>query len=185
MSEQTASDLKARPASSYEQIAEVDPATAARQLVGLRDIATVEPVSWRPATAGWYVLFVLIVLAVARIAWILRRRRRARAYRRTALADLAALESQIADPRARDHLVAAVNALVKRVRLSDGPRPAVASLSGAAWLEDLDATWKGGFASGAGRLLADRPYQAAGGVTEADARALVTLVREWIRGHRA
>lgn len=181
------SDRAQTPLAANEQIAEVDPATAAKQLTGLHDIALVEPISKQPATAGWFVLVALIVLGIARVAWISWRRWQARAYRRAALAELARLEGQIADPRTRGLVVSGVNELVKRVRLSDGPRAAVAQLSGAAWLKDLDATWSGGFSAGAGRLLGDRPYQAAtdAGAAESDVRALVALVRAWIRGHRA
>jgi len=158
-------------------------------LTGLRDIALAEPVAWRPATAGWYVLFAVVSAAIARGLWLAWRRWRARAYRRTALAELSALEWQLTSPADRARAIGRINALVKRVRLSAAPRSRVASLSGAAWLSDLDTTWSGGrFSTGPGRLLADVPYRNADAtpqVSEPDLRALTALVREWIRGHRA
>lgn len=173
----------------YEEVPEVDATTAASQMADLRDIALAQPASWRPQTAGWYVLFALAVAGLVWMAWRARRRWQSRAYRRVALAELDALAQQLAEPGTRLPAIRRVNELVKRVRLSAASRTEVAALSGAAWLSDLDGTWAAArFTAEPGALLADVPYeddQTVGAVSDAELHALIVLVRDWIRGHRA
>ena len=97
--------------------------------------------------------------------------RRANAYRRAALQELAAVGS---DP-------AAIALILRRSALSAYPRTRVASLHGDDWLAFLDRTYGGkGFQDGPGRTLATAPY-----VSEANAHGLATLAAIWIRRHRA
>ena len=75
--------------------------------------------------------------------------------------------------------------LVRRTALAAFPRESVAPLAGLAWLAFLDRSYGGqGFSEGAGRLLANAPYQRAVPDRE-QLRALAALVRQWIRGHHA
>lgn len=173
----------------YEEVPEVDAETATKQMVGLRDIAIADPVSWRPQTAGWYIVLALALAALALLGWKLLGRWRARAYRRRALVELDRIEQLLTAADERDRALRAINELVKRVRLSDGHRPDVAALSGTPWLAHLDRTWSGArFTANPGLLLAELPYDADGtieAVPEADLRALTALVRQWIRAHHA
>jgi len=80
-------------------------------------------------------------------------------------------------------------ALVKRVCLAIAPRERVAGLSGNAWLEFLDSTWRGNdFTSGSGRLLPELSYgtpQSLPGPSDDRMRELFALLRRWIRRLRA
>ena len=153
------------------------------QLEGLHDIALPEPVSWMPQTIGWYVVGAVIVgLAVwAAVAYY--RRRRANRYRRAALAELADIETTLADPARHSAALGAIPVLVKRVALSFTPRDKIASLTGDPWLQWLDASYGGAeFSRGIGRLLPQMAYR------PTDARPdevtdLVALVTQWIRRH--
>ncbi|HET6960387.1 MAG TPA: DUF4381 domain-containing protein [Vicinamibacterales bacterium] len=153
----------------------------------LQGIVTPPAVSYRPQTIGWYVVGAVLLLV---IAWVVSRvvaYRRANRYRRAALDELIVIEQRLTG-KDRSKALVELDALVKRVALTAYPRERVASLSGAAWLSFLDATFHGTrFSAGDGKALADLPYQSAGQREQFAARnaaALVTLVRQWIRGHR-
>jgi hypothetical protein len=153
----------------------------------LQDIVVPPAVSYRPQTIGWYVVGAILLLLVAWLGSRIIAHRRATRYRRVALEELVAIEQRLTEGERSTALVD-LNALVKRVALVAYPRDRVASLSGAAWLSFLDATFHGtGFSAGDGKALADLPYQSAGQREQFagdHARALVALVRRWIRGHR-
>lgn len=130
-----------------------------------------QAVSMVPATAGWFWLAVLVVAAIALLVrwWIARRR--AGAYRKAALAELASAGS---DP-------VAIAGIVRRTALAAYPRERVAQLHGEAWLNFLDESCGGrDFREGPGRAIASAPY------ATADAGAdLAGAAKEWVRRHRA
>ena len=128
-------------------------------------------VSMWPQTVGWVwalgVLVILVGIAVWKwVAW-----RRATAYRRAALAALAAAGD---DP-------AAIADILRRTALVGFPRAQVAGLHGAGWLGFLDKTGSNtGFSgSDAGQALIMAPYTP----QSPDAR-LPALAAEWIKSHR-
>jgi hypothetical protein len=169
-----------------EEVARVDAATAAKQMTGLRDAAMPPSVPWWPPAAGWYVVLAVLALAVAFAVRGSIRRWRAAAYRRAALAELSAIEGRAAD---RAAAIREINALLKRVRLSETNRAGVAALSGAAWTRDLNQTAPGGQAlTGApGRVLEDvyGPDAGLAGVSDADFHSMVRSARGWIATHHA
>lgn len=142
-------------------------------LGGLAEPAVPAPVPLTPQTAGWAVLAAILALALlAAVVWLVRRWR-ANAYRRAALAELAGAGD---DP-------AAIATVLRRTVLAVWPRPAVASLSGEAWLAFLDRTGGGdAFATGPGRALIEAPYRAPAAAPSPD---LAPLAARWIRRHRA
>jgi uncharacterized protein DUF4381 len=157
-------------------------------LEGLKDIAVPPPVAYLPRTAGW---FVLLALLVGLLAWglaQLRRRRAANLYRRQALLELEALTVILGERGGRHQVAAQLPELLKRVALRIQPRTAVASLSGPAWLAELDRLYGGdGFTKGPGRILPKLAYGTAAyvsSVPRADFDALVRLTREWLKKHR-
>ena len=156
-------------------------------LTKLHDLMTPAPVSYAPATVGWYIVAGLVILL---IGWLVLRwiaHRRATRYRREALGELTRIESRL---RGSDRAAALIDldVLVKRVALAAYPRVDVAALAGDAWLRFLDRSTGGRrFASGDGRPLGDLPYApiAARESLPADgAQRLVDAVRAWIREHR-
>ena len=128
------------------------------------------PISLWPQTAGWIWLGLVLTAAAA---WLLYRwiaARRAEAYRRAALRDVAAAGS---DP-------AVLAEVLRRTALAAFPRGQVAALYGEAWLAFLDETSGGtAFRQGPGRAFATAPYR----MTTAQP-GLAALAADWIRRHR-
>lgn len=128
------------------------------------------PVSLWPQTGGWIVVG---VASLAIVVWLVRRlvrHRRANAYRRAALREIAAAgEAPVA-----------LAEILRRTALAAFPRAQVAGLYGDDWLAFLDRTYGGtAFQDGAGRAFAMAPY------ASADAGdGLEPLAAEWVRRHR-
>ena len=143
----------------------------------LRPYAEPPPVSMAPATWAWAVLALLLLAALALALRAYLRHRRATAWRRAALAELAALAPSLeaGDPDA----LGALQTLLRRVALATAPRAEVAGLSGAAWAEFLDRPG-GGFGP-LGPALAEAPYRA----RPYDGPAALRAARAWIRGRHA
>lgn len=137
----------------------------------LRPMAPPPAISMLPQTVGW--LGVLVVL-VCTTVWGVRRAWRLwrdNAYRRAALAELDRL---LDDPTN-------IAILLRRTALSAFPRPSVAALRGAAWLDFLDSSYGGhGFSQGVGQVLTTAPY-----LSKSQANPdLTTLAHQWLRQHR-
>jgi hypothetical protein len=168
----------------YIEVPKVDGKTAATQMASLRDVTVPPPVSWRPQTAGWYVVGALLLAGLAWIAWRQVRRWQANRYRREALAALQALESALADSTRRPQALRALAEIVKRTQLSEMDRQAVASLSGATWLDALDRSWPHhGFSTPAVRRLGELSSatdETLARMPAADVTALVVTVRAWM-----
>ena len=154
-------------------------APAVDPLANLRDYRVPDSVGWWPLAVGWWVLGILSALLVAAVGWWLWRRYRRRAAARLALAQIADLRDTLvreADPRA---FASGVSQLLRRFALARFDRVDVASLTGDAWLEFLDANGGGGaFTSGSGRALLEAPYRRS---VEFDAPQLADLATSWIR----
>lgn len=164
-------------------------ATPLAPVEGLRDIVIPPPVSWLPPAPGWY-LVGLVLLAVA--LWGFLRHRRARAasrYRREALVELEGIVEALQRAGGRHELAARLPPLLKRVALHVEPRPAVAALSGPAWLAELDRLYRGQeWSKGPGRILPKLAYASAAtlsSIPRADIDALVRLSRDFISHHHA
>ncbi len=154
-----------------------------QQLEGLHDIALPDPVSWLPQTIGWYVVAAVIVGLVVAAAVGYYRRRRANRYRRAAVAELADIETMLANPAKQAAALGAIPVLLKRVALSFAPREAIASLTGDPWLQWLDASYGGAeFSQGVGSLLPQLAYRPTN-VRPDEITDLVALVRQWIQQH--
>ena len=144
----------------------------------LEEIVPPEPVPFTPETIGWYLLAGILVLALLWIAWRMLRRRRANAYRRVALSELATLESGSPRP---------LPELLKRVALAAYPRRRVAELTGEAWLGFLDGTLATtDFTRGVGRWLPRLAYEpdSTSALSDTEKKELFALARRWVRGHR-
>jgi hypothetical protein len=140
----------------------------------LRDVHVPESVSWWPPAAGWWLLLIMVLLLVAGFIlwryWRIRRRLNPRRRARSALAGIRADYDRHGDS---NKLLRDLSACLRRVALTVAPRTQVAALTGRAWLAFLDRHLPGQpFQSGAGRVLADGPYQKSANV---DAEALLSL----------
>jgi hypothetical protein len=165
--------------------------TAAEQ-TGLEELVEAslpDPVAWAPQTAGWYVLFAILALATIWAAWRTYRRWHANRYRRFALEQLRSIEGRLSGGVADGRTLAELPRLVKRTTLAFAARSDVAELSNERWLKFLDATYDGrSFSEGPGRLLPVLAYGSPDAVAQiepGDLSSLFSLIRRWIRRHRA
>jgi hypothetical protein len=156
-------------------------ATTASPLAALQELPLPEPVSYTPQTVGWWLVAALLLVLLALAVWRWQRLRRANRYRVEALRELAEIERQLPEqPGAALRLPA----LVKRVALLSAPRDAVAALSGDSWLQWLERSLpQAGFLDAPGRLLPALAYGSPQDVDPQAVRALVSLLRRWIREH--
>ena len=156
-----------------------EPGESLVDLIGqLQDIVEPPVVSMAPQTWGWLVLAGLLVAALASGGWAFVRHRRATAWRRAALAELAGLAPglEAGDPAA----LAGLQTLLRRVALVVFPRVQVARLTGEAWTGFLART--GGQFGTLGQTLAEAPYRPAAAF---DGAAAVTAARRWNRRQHA
>jgi hypothetical protein len=142
----------------------------------LQELELPEPVRFTFETPGWYLLAGLVLAFGLWLAYRLWKRWQADAYRRAALAELAAIEAPRKLPE-----------LLKRVALVAYPRVQVAELHGDEWLGFLDRSLgTSDFSRGVGRQLPQLAYdpEAADRLSEPEKKQLSELVRRWIRRHR-
>lgn len=129
-----------------------------------------DPISMMPQTWGWaglaLILTGLIVLGVNAVL----RHRRANAYRREALVELAAAGDSAAKTAE----------ILRRTALVAFPRKQVASLHGDKWVNFLDQTSeKKSFQENTCRALSEAPYR-----EDSTDPNLTKLARDWIRTHK-
>jgi len=133
-------------------------------------------VSLWPQTAAWLWLGAAALVAAGWVARWLLARRRANAYRRAALREIAAA----------GEAPAALAAILRRTALAAFPREEVASLHGEAWLAFLDRTGGGtAFREGPGRVFARAAYVLRAEEPAAGAERLAAVAARWVHLHRA
>ncbi len=161
---------------------QLDPMTETA-LRSLHDIALPEPISWLPQTWGWVALAELLVIALLSAFLIWLRHYRRNAYRREALHLLDAIEADIRNQTSREKGVHELSELLKRTALAAWPRGDVASLTGRAWIERLNANGGDGALA---VLLDDLEYHNGTDIAALPAETTDELIlnsRRWIRRH--
>ena len=145
-------------------------------LSNLRDIIVPPPVPWWPPAPGWWIVAAALLGMFAILVVRMMRHYRRNAYRRAALAELAAL-----DPVNDTARVLALSAILKRTALVAYPRAEVASLTGTAWLAFLDRTvGTDAFTTGPGTALERAAY----GAPTGEGAAIAAAARRWVKRHR-
>ena len=149
---------------------------ASAALLPLRDIHLPPSPGWWPPAPGWWLLTALLALLIFGLYLLSCRTRRLR-YRRQALQQLTALETDRQLPPAA--LLGALSSLLRRAMLSAFDRKECAALSGEAWLAYLDRGFPDApFSRGIGRCLEQGPYQRD---CDIDRAALLELCRRRLK----
>lgn len=154
---------------SEEASATVDNDSLVGLINQLADVPDPAPVSMVPQTAGWLVLFGIVLVVAAWRGWRMWQQYRANAYRRAALKALA----QVADDPA------AVSGILKRAAMVAYGRRRVAGLSGHAWVTFLSETGAGQFQD---TVLVSAAFQS--GPPQADPQ-LLAAAHAWVTSHKA
>ncbi len=153
---------------------------AAPTLDALKELPLPPVVPYTPHTIGWAILAGILVLLILWSLWRRHKRRLANRYRVEALAELDQIEQALGtEPIAATRLPV----LIKRVALTCAPRADIASLSGDAWLQWLEASLpQAGFLDAPGKLIPALAYGSPPTNTQ-ELSALLTLTRRWIKEH--
>lgn len=141
----------------------------------LHGLVMPEPVSWLPATPGWWVLMAWLLAGSLLSAIRYRQYRQMNRYRQDALRALQAIDPQTS-PTAAEQIAA----ILKRTALSAFPRERVASLHGADWADFLNET------SGNDPVVRSAAADIARAAYDPSVEPAVLLpaAERWIRKHR-
>lgn len=151
------------------------------QSLPLRDIHLPESVSAWPPAAGWWILLILIILIL--LATFLFRKYRHRlkrkpAYKKLALNDFHAIKKQFAGKPSVE-LLRALSTLMRQVMLSYYPRQQVASLTGEAWLQQVNQlSGNNLFKESQAELILQAPYRQH---AEFNAEEILTAFEQWLK----
>jgi len=145
----------------------------------LRDIHLPPAVSWWPPAPGWWALLILLVLllVVARLLW---QRWRHKPLNKLALQELQAIQDAYDKHGDSQQLLQAISILLRRTCMSYVSRQQAASLTGDAWIRQLNQLGQGDtFSDQLGRQLATGPYSRQ---PDIDVDVLLASSRQWLQG---
>jgi len=143
-------------------------------------------VPWWPPAPGWYWVMSFAAIGLLVLALRALSRWQKNRYRRGALLELRGIGARLDDSETAAPALADLAALLRRTALSAWPREAVASLTGAEWLDFLNHSGNtDAFTKAPGSLLARASFDLgiAQSVEESQRRELMALVRRWIADH--
>jgi hypothetical protein len=145
---------------------------APADLSKLHDFYYPPPVSWKPQTIGWYILFALVGLALLWLAYRALRHWQHNRYRRLALKELPSTPPEL------------LSALLKRTALAAWPRNTIASLTGPDWLAFLTRTSSlDSFQQPPGSRIEELALSPTP-IPPDEEQRLRNLATQWIRRHR-
>lgn len=150
----------------------------------LRDIHLPEAIGVWPLAPGWWLLLALCLLAGGLLFWHIDRRRRARRYRKLAVAELEARYRDFQHSEDTGAYVSASQAILRRAALHRyaDQRAVIAPLCGNAWISFLDSCVdKPLFNSKFGAPINEAHYQHA---TTIQAAELHQVALVWLRQHK-
>lgn len=144
----------------------------------LRDIHFPDDSLWWPPAPGWWVLALLLILAI--YTWPrLRKWLRRKSIKTLCLKEFKRIRRAASEQQDVVQTLGQVSTLLRRTLISYNGRTTSASLTGEAWLEQLDAlTGQRCFDSEQGELLARGQYQRE---IELDPEALLDSCERWIK----
>lgn len=145
----------------------------------LRDIHLPEAIGWFPPALGWWLLIIFVPIISYFLIALLQK-----IFKKTALKEAQKLLQQLQNNDALSPLekVSELSMLLRRVSISRDEKSS--GLTGRAWLDYLDSTFKDApFKNGIGRCLVDAPYQKEL-PAEIDLSALFELVQRWLKAQK-
>ena len=152
----------------------------------LRDIHLPDPVSWWPPAIGWWIVAGLLVLLVV-LVFIVRAIRNKQKIKRAAIAEFNGIVAQYQQHQNPQLLINQLSILLRRLSVSTFPSDDVAGLTGKAWLEFLDNSFRQcnqkkplQFCSDVGEQLITVPYRQQTSVDRDKLQALITMCQQWI-----
>lgn len=147
----------------------------------LKDIHLPQAIGWFPPALGWWLLAIILPLLILFLVKYYQRLTRQTALK-TAKKQLAEISTRSADNTEK---LRELSVLLRRVAITLVPRHQVASLTGQAWLQFLDSSFKDApFSAGAGRCLLDAPYRN-NPLSDSELNALLQLSAQWLRLQKA
>jgi hypothetical protein len=149
----------------------------------LRDISGLDPISWWPLAAGWWIVIGLVVfLALAGGFFWLRARRRARSWQAQVRRELDSLERNLTKENSRNRALG-LAVLLRRLAISKEGREACASLQGKDWLTWLESKDQNRFAwTSYGQSLVSAPYAPENTTYDLDSlKAAIQAAKGWVR----
>ncbi len=164
--------------------AQMAPQQMSDPLAQLRDIHLPDAVSAWPPAPGWWLLSALLLTLAMWAGYRLHPQHRRNAYRRQALQELTALQSDT--NVSATQTIARLNALLKRVALHAYSKSPTAALNGSEWVEFLNTTCpalsqKHGTTNV--EIFQAGPYQAEINENMFNRSSLFTDCRLWIQQH--
>jgi len=160
----------------------------AATLATLHDIVLPPAITWWPVAPGWYAVIVVALLVLALLAGYAVRRHRARAYRREAMREIAAIQRRAASGAAAGDVLAELAGLLRRVALHAAPRERVAALAGPDWIEHLTRMAGAPLPTAVADALLRAPYARYGAQDMANPPvidAAIAAARRCVRRHRS
>ena len=148
---------------------------------GIVEIDVPAPPPFRPETPAWWVLLALLLALLARRAWQRYQRYRRNAYRRSALATLAAL--RCAYEAGDSSPLRELAPLLRATAITARGRADIAGLHGDAWQAAVDALAPG-LTPLPTRLLHELAYRPLPAPADARHAGIFDLLEHWIRQHR-
>lgn len=149
-------------------------------LHNLRPLHLPEAISFWPPAPGWYGLFLLILLVSIIASYFIHPFWRHRKIKSQALKSWSRIAQEFKHHQNKQLLLRQLSVLLRRSMLARYPRAEVAAVINDHWAKQLDhAANKSLFATGAGKVLLQGPYQNT--VPYFDPDELLFIVKQWVK----
>ena len=146
----------------------------------LRDVHLPDAVSWWPLAWGWWVLFILLMLSVGAALFLIVQKYKKNRYRKLATTELNnVFEAWQNDQQTHVYLHRA-NDTLKRVVLQSEQNNLMTTLSGQAWVEQLNVWAKKPLTENSKNALAFECYKES---PSSDIKALHADLIYWLKSH--
>lgn len=152
------------------------------ELPPLRDIETLDAISWWPLAVGWWFIAILLVLlSLAGLGWFYRYKKRMTAWQHHALKHLSDIEANV-DEQDSQLVLIELSQTIRRIALAKFPRSACAGKIGSDWLSWLTENDPNGFNwNHYSEFLITMPYQPQSNVlTSTDIKQLIQAIKGWV-----